>query len=354
VTTCAVIKANAYGHGVVMCARALEREGARWFGVTSTDEGVQLRDAGIRGQILLMTSFCPGDENEIVSRNLVPTVWEKWQLDRLQRMARSRHISTVKVHVKVDTGLGRQGVRVDDITSMIDNLRLNAALQVDGLSTHLASAEVVGTSEVNAQLTRFRAVTATFRRAFAPRYIHAANSAAIMGSPESWNSMVRPGISLYGYHVPFQGKSQPKILPISPVLSWKTRISSIKHVPAKQALGYNGTFVTKRKSCIGVIPVGYADGLSRQLSSLGRVLVRGAYAPIVGRISMDITLIDITDIPNVEIGNEVVLIGTSGACKIDACEYASMLSTVPHEILTDIASRVPRYYKITSDRSYSG
>lgn len=344
VEVCAVVKADAYGHGARECARALEQEGARWFGVTSTAGGLHLRQAGIRGRILLMTGFWQDDEPEVIHQRLTPAVWETWHIDRLQQAAKAAAVP-VPVHLKVDTGMGRLGASMRELPAMLARLRAADRVALEGVFTHLASAEVVGAEDVQRQLAAFEEVIAEVRRAgFSPQYLHAANSAAMVSVPPARHNLVRPGISLYGYCLPFSGSGAVQPPPLEPVLSWKTRVISLREHAAGSALGYNGTYVTRRSSRIAVLPVGYADGLSRRLSSCGRVIVRGAYAPIVGRVSMDISLADVTDVPGVEVGDEVILIGASGGLRITAWDLAQAAETIPYEVLCGISKRVPRKY----------
>jgi alanine racemase len=351
VTVCAIVKADAYGHGAVECARALEQEGACWFGVTSLDEAIPLREAGIRGRILLMTGFWRGEEEEIVRLGLTPTVWEPGQIELFERAAKSVGISKHPIHLKVDTGMGRLGAAPEDLPRICAVLKSSPHLTLEGLSTHLASSEVLDEPSVAAQLQAFDEARGVLRReGFNPPLIHAANTSAVISRPESWNSMVRPGIALYGYHLPFERAGREVSgsglrLAVKPVLTWKTRILSLRDVPANQALGYGGIYVTKARARIAVLPVGYADGLNRGLSSQGRVIVGEHYAPIVGRISMDLTLADVTGLPGVAVGDEVVLLGATDGLRVDAREHAALAKTVPYEILCGISKRVPRRYK---------
>jgi alanine racemase len=348
VTVCAVVKADAYGHGAVDCSRALEEEGAKWFGVTSLDEAIPLRNAGIQGRILLMTGFWRGEEQEIVNLGLTPTVWEPWQVESLEKAAERLGVSNYAVHLKVDTGMGRLGVSMDELVHICQVLKSSSHISVEGFSTHLASSEVLDAPSVDDQIKQFnRAKKIVQESGFKPAFIHVANTSAVISRQESWNTMVRPGLALYGYYLPFEraGRevSGSKLkLPVKPVLTWKTKILSLRDVPAHQALGYGGTYVTKAPARIAVLPVGYADGLNRQISSGGRVIVRGYYAPIVGRISMDLTLADVTGLGEVAVGDEVVLLGAVDGLTVDAREHASLANTVPYEILCNISKRVPR------------
>jgi alanine racemase len=232
-----------------------------------------------------------------------------------------------------------------EVPAMLARMRASDRLVLEGVFTHLASAEVVGGADVAQQIACFEQAIALVRQeGFAPKYFHAANSAAMVSLPQARKNLVRPGISLYGYYLPFSGNSSVQAPPLEPVLSWKTRIISLREHAAGSALGCNGTFVTNRPSRIAVLPVGYADGLSRRLSSRGQVIVRGTSAPLVGRISMDVTLVDVTDVPGVQIGDEVIVIGASGSLRITAWDHANAAETIPYEVLCNISKRVPRKY----------
>jgi alanine racemase len=345
---CAVVKADAYGHGAVACSRALEEAGARWFGVTTTDEALPLRQAGIRGRILLMTGFWRGEEEEVVRQNLTATVWEPWHFALLERAAGRLGVRSVPVHLKIDTGMGRLGTSLEQLPALLEMLKSTPHLELEGLCTHFASSEVVDAPEMEAQTAKFGEAEKMVRAAgFAPGIFHLANTAAVVSRPVSWRSMVRPGLALYGYSLPLQrsGDLQAESaagLDLRPVLSWKTLVLSVHDAAAGQALGYGGAFVTQAASRIAVLPLGYADGLLRRLSNRGRVIVRDHYAPMVGRISMDLALVDVTGIPGVGLGDEVTLIGSSENCGVDAWEMARLAETLPYEILCGISKRVPR------------
>jgi alanine racemase len=350
VTVCAVVKAFAYGHGAVECARALEEEGANWLGVTSLDEAIPLREEGVETRILLMTGFWRGEEEEIVRLSLTPTVWELGHIDLLEKAAARLGIGQLPVHLKIDTGMGRLGTALEELPQILDALARASHLKLEGVATHLASSEVLDAPSVTEQLKNFaNARQLLSARGFSPPLVHAANTSAVISHHESWNTMVRPGLALYGYHLPFERAGRTVSgrglkLPLKPVLTWKTRILSLREVSAGQALGYGGTYVTKAPSRIAVLPVGYADGLNRGLSSGGRVIVREHYAPIVGRISMDLTLVDVTGIPDVAVGDEVILLGAYDGLSVDAREHAELAHTIAYEILCSISKRVPRRY----------
>jgi alanine racemase len=359
VTICAVVKADAYGHGAVECSRALEAEGARWLGVTSLDEAIPLREAGIRASLLLMTGFWRGEESEIVRLRLTPTVWETWQIESLDRAAAALGAARHPVHLKVDTGMGRLGVSLDRLPEILAALQAAKHLAVEGLSTHLASSEIMDAPSVGEQERNFDvALRMVGEAGFEPAFVHLANTSAVISRRETWSNqnsshekvaMVRPGIALYGYYLPFQRAGREVSggtlrLPVKPILTWKTRILSLRDFGADQALGYGGTYVTKAPAHVAVLPVGYADGYNRQLSNRGRVIVREHYAPIVGRISMDLTLVDVTGIPGISVGDEVTLLGAQEGLSVDALEHAELANSTPYEILCNISKRVPRRY----------
>jgi alanine racemase len=350
VTVCAVVKADAYGHGAIECSRALEAEGATWLGVTSLDEAIPLREAGIQANILLMTGFWRGEEGEIVRLRLTPTFWEPWQIESLEKAAAVAGVARHAVHLKVDTGMGRLGVALEGLPAVLTALRDARHLVLEGLSTHLASSEIMDAPSVQEQERRFEEARRMIRQGGAePTLVHMANTSAVISRRETWNNMVRPGVALYGYYLPFQRAGREVSggtlrLPVKPILTWKTRILSMRDFAANQPLGYGGTYVTKAPAHVAVLPVGYADGYNRQLSNRGRVIVREHYAPIVGNISMDLTLVDVTGIPGVSVGDEVILLGTCDGLSVDALEHARLANSSPYEILCNISKRVPRRY----------
>ncbi len=350
VIICAVVKADAYGHGDVQCALALQSEGAQWFGVASLEEAIRLRDAGVSRRILLMTGFWRGEEEPIVARGLTPIVWEAWQIDSLNWAAAKLGSARQAVHLKIDTGMGRLGATVAALPPLVEHLKAAEHLSLEGLCTHLASAEVLDAPSVDEQIKVLAEARALLRSlGLDPSFVHAANSSAAIARPNTRGNMVRIGLALYGYYLPFQQEGRPARdrvaeIGVKPVLSWKTRILALRDIEANRALGYGGTYVTKNPARIGVLPVGYADGLNRALSSAGRVIVRGHYAPIVGRISMNLTLIDVSGAAGVEVGDEVILLGSSGDLEVSAQEHADLAHTIPYEILCGISKTVPRKY----------
>jgi alanine racemase len=348
VAVCAVIKADAYGHGAVPCARALEEGGAAWFGVTSTEEGIRLRQAGIGARILLMTGFWRGEEDEVISNNLTPLIWEPWHIDLLAQAAVRLTRAPFAIHLKVDTGMARLGASCRMVPELLQVLTRTRSLRLEGIATHLKSAEILDADDVGDQLCCFHKVQEMAEKAgFEPIYCHVANTAALAARNETWNSMVRPGICLYGYNLHFECDrvSRPISFPnVTPVLSWKTQVISLRDVEANQGIGYDGSYVTSAPARLATLPVGYADGLSRRLSSRGRVIIRDTYVPIVGNIAMDLTIIDVSSVPDVAVGDTVILLGSSDHCVISAWQHAELENTIPYEVLCRIDHRVRREY----------
>ena len=296
-----------------------------------------------------MTGFWRGEEEEVVRQNLTATVWEPWHVETLNRAAQRLGAPPQPVHLKVDTGMGRLGVTLEDLPTLCQLIRSSSHIALEGLSTHFASAEVLDLPQTGLQVEKFELAARMVReQGLTPVLSHMDNTGAIFARPETWRDMVRPGLALYGYTLPQvrggKAVNQSTAAPLRPALSWKTRIISIKQAGAGQPLGYNGTYVTSAPARIAVLPVGYADGYNRGLSNRGRVVVRGAYASIVGTISMDLTLVDVSDVAGAEVGDEVLLIGSSGSAQVDAPEVARHCGTVPYEILCGISKRVPRLH----------
>jgi alanine racemase len=346
-TICCVVKCDAYGHGSVECSRALQEAGATWFGVTSTEEAVKLRRGNVSERILVMTGFWRGEEEEILESDLTPAIWSAEHVRLLQAAAERRPKRKIPVHVKVDTGMARLGVPMAELPAFFEALRSAEDLQVEGVFSHLASSEVLSAEDTRRQIERFEEVRKIFReQGITPAYEHLANSAAVVGRRDTWHNMVRPGLLLYGGCLPLEANGTKTEIPIglTPVLSWKTRVIALKDLPAGQAIGYGGNYVTKGPMRIAVIPVGYGDGFSRHLSSRGRVIIRDQYAPIVGNVSMDLVTVDVTNISGASIGDEVILIGGTEHCRIDVEEHAMYTQTIPYEILCGLSPRVPRKY----------
>ena len=343
----AVIKADAYGHGAIPVAKCLAECGVDAFGVATVEEAVELRDAGIEQPILLLGGLYMSDPAHLIEYRLTPSVSSTARLDTYSECA-CRYGKPIEFHLKVDTGLGRLGLPLDRLGAFVDHYRELKGLELKGLFTHLASAEDLVASQTEEQGTRFEGALKELRSfGIEPEWRHVSNSAALLAACSFPENMVRIGALLYGYCVPLifpHGHEALKLPAFEPVLSFKSRVVFLKDVPVGTPLGYGGAFHTRRPSRIATVPVGYADGLSRALSNRGHSLVRDRRARIVGNISMDLSLFDVTDIPGVEVGDEVILIGQSEHCSITALQIALELNTVPYEILCSIGKRVPRIY----------
>jgi alanine racemase len=340
----AVVKADAYGHGAVECARRLAQEGADWFGVALPEEGIELRDAGVRQPILCLGGFWAGQEQACLQHNLVPVVYRADMIEALDRAARDAGV-IADAHLKIDTGMGRLGVRYDRALEFVDSIRDYRNVRIDGLMTHFASADDPQQEcFTQDQLARFREVVRALReRGLKVTYEDCANSAATSAYPESWGNMVRPGGVLYGL---WRDILPPldKPLKLRPVMSLHSRVMLLKWVERGETLGYGCTFEASRDTLVATLPIGYNDGYARALSNRGRVIVRGKYASVVGRISMDLTLVDVTDVPNVRLNDRVTLLGEEGALTIPVEDVAKTAGTLSYEITCGISQRVPRFY----------
>ncbi len=340
----AVVKADAYGHGAVECSKRLSKEGVDWFGVALPEEGVELRNAGIAEPILCLGGFWTGQEELILNEDLTPVVYQLEKAAVLNEMAK-KHGVVVNIHVKVDTGMGRIGVRFDQIGAFVERVVKLKNLRIDGLMTHLAVADDLSKNAfTNEQIDKFDRVIGAFRRVGVhPTFTDLANSPGAIAHPASRSTMVRLGGILYGLggDVLPKGIEKPEL---KPVLSLMTKIAHLKTVPAGETIGYGQTFTTSRDSTIATIPIGYADGIPRALSNNGSVIISGEKCPIVGRVSMDWTLVDVTEIKNARIDDEVVIIGRQNSAQILSEDIARTTDTISYEITCGIKSRVYREF----------
>ncbi len=336
-----MIKANAYGHGALAVARVLAEEGSDAFGVATLEEGMELRQAGIRSPILVVAGTYVEQLDQFLANDLTPVVYELDGMRRLDAAVRNRG-KMLDVHVKIDTGMGRIGFLANEMNGWLDELKKLKGLRLQGIFSHFSTAENVAGDFTRAQLAIFSDLVQRLRaEGIAPPLVHLANSAATITLPAAYFDMVRPGIMLYGI---YPSAAMANQIELKPVLSWQTRIVQLKKVPAGASISYGQTFVTERESLIATLPVGYADGYSRLLSNRGAALVRGKRAPVAGRVCMDLTMLDVTAIANVQQGDEVVLLGRQGDAEISADEMARWANTISYEVLTSIAGRVPRIH----------
>ncbi|HXX66534.1 MAG TPA: alanine racemase [Polyangiaceae bacterium] len=344
----AVLKADAYGHGAPAVARTLERAGVDGFCVALLEEGVELREAGIGAPILVMGGHYGSAHEEVIARGLVPVVYDLETIAAFARLARTGSIARpVDVHVKVDTGMARLGVTMRDLPQLADALAACPEVRVRGLMTHLACADAGDDSENVDALARFDEASVVLdRRGIRPEVRHAANSAALLRGCACFEA-VRPGIALFGVAPRVSGDLLSSEL--KPVMRVRSEIVAVRVVEPGSAVGYGATWRAPRRSRVATVPIGYADGLSRHLGNRGYVLVHGRRAPIVGAVSMDMTMIDVTDVECAAIGDEVVVLGPQhgllGRGCVGADELAAAADTIPWEILTSISRRVPRFYR---------
>jgi alanine racemase len=349
-----IVKGNAYGHGGPEVAKVLEKAGSDWFGVTCTDEGIAVREAGVRRPILILTSFVPGEESRLVKHDLTAVIHRCEQLALLERAA-ARHGGKKRVpfHLKIDTGMNRLGIASGDVECFARQYGKCKHIQLTGIFSHFASSGVFTETAVGRQTREqeerlYAAVERLRALGMDPGLVHLANSAAIVSRPETWADMVRPGAILYGYHpgydpVEMRDEAEAR-LPLKPVMSLRSKIISLRSVPEGAGVGYDAAFVAQRPSRIGVLAAGYGDGIHRSLGNRGNVLVHGKLAPIVGIISMDVTMIDVTDIEGVEIGDVATIHGTDGKQVLPANRVARSIGTVTSDLLCAVTQRVPRVY----------
>ncbi len=335
----AVVKANAYGHGSVEASRALAAAGADALGVAYVEEGILLRRAGIRAPILVMGPTPPEAAEALLGHGLAPMVADLALAERLSHLA-TQAGRVVGVHLKVDTGMARLGVSPGEALVYAEKLARLPGIRLEGLMSHFAVAEADDPGAAREQLARFQAVDRALRAAgveVARR--HLANSAGLLALPEAHLDLVRPGLLLYGY------APSPRLgarLALRPALTLRTRIAALRVVPRGQGVSYGHTFVASQDVRVATLPLGYADGVSRSLSGRGEVLVHGRRAPILGRVCMDMTLVDVSAVPAAALGDEVVLIGRQGDAVITADDVAAAAGTISYEVLAGLGPRIPR------------
>lgn len=341
----AVVKANAYGHGLVEVARAVEAI-VEWFGVNNLAEGLELRKAGIEKPILILGYVPLASLGEAVANNLSLTVYNRETVETLGGIP-----SSSKIHLKIETGTGRQGIFPEEVGEFLELIKNYPQIKVEGLSSHFADLEEVGEqSYASQQLERFQhaGAAAATKLGYLPLR-HIACTAAALLYPQLLMDMLRLGIGMYGLW-PSESvrtatvKIHPEFI-LEPVLTWKTMIAQLKDLPVGYSVGYGGTFVTKRPTRLAVLPVGYYDGYDRGLSNCGQVLVRGKRAPAVGRVCMNMTMVDVTEVTGVHLEDEVVLLGRQGDAEISAEEIAAQLGTINYEVVSRINPLLPGFFR---------
>lgn len=338
----AIVKADAYGHGLVPVADALYEAGARSFGVAEVEEGVLLREAGIKGEITVLLGAAAGFFPEIVEYDLQVVITDRDNLKALSGYC-EKHRKKVEVHLKIDTGMGRLGVMPEEVSGYLDLLAELPGVPLSGVMSHFPRADEPDHSYTEQQNRRFAEIAGGIRKRFPGAKIHGANSAAIINFPETHHDLVRPGISLYGYF-PDPGMEGNTTIQLKPVMGFKTRVIQVKEVPAGYGISYGHTFQTERPTRVAVLPVGYADGYLRRLGGRAEVIINGCRVPVLGRICMNACMADITDLDLVEVGDEVVIMGHQGKAEITADEIARWSDTISYEILCLLGSSNQRVY----------
>lgn len=360
----AIVKADAYGHSLALCASALVRAGAQWLGVTSVEEGIAARAVCPDTRILIIGGVFPDQGRAVLEHRLTSVVWEPWQLDELELASRTGRVApnSIPVHLELDTGMSRQGVSLDDpahtaLASLLGRFTPASPLKLEGVMTHLFAADESNGAVTHEQLARLDAALARIDElGHWAEWLNVGNSAALLAGQaggiadlaarHGMKALIRPGLALYGLAPRFQPEEPPQVeaarTHLQPVLSWKTKIVSVRTVPAGAVVGYNGTFIASEPMRLALVALGYADGLDRKLSNRFSLLVRGQQAPIAGRVSMDHTVLDVTEIPGAAPGDEVVILGQQGDQSITAFDHADALDTIPWEVFTRIGARVQR------------
>jgi alanine racemase len=340
----AVVKANAYGHGAIETARILLRHGVARLAVFSTEEGIALRRAGVSVPIVVLGPIFHEQIGDLFASHLTPVVSDLSTLAALGTAAASRSVP-YPIHLKVETGMGRLGLTEDELATLIASQKFPSALQFEGLMSHLADSDGVAPEATEEQISRFnRCIQLVAQGGFRVSHIHLSNSGGAVRFPSTHFTHVRPGIMLYGYHTL---PSTIQVPDLKPILSLRTCVAQLRTVKPGGTVSYNRTFTATRPTRIAVLPIGYANGLSRHLSNRGHVLIRGNQAPIVGLVCMDMIMVDATRIPDVAVGDEVVLIGQQQNKRITARDIAEWTGTISYEVLCAISPKIPRLYSST-------
>jgi alanine racemase len=370
----AIVKANAYGHSLALCAPAVVRAGAKWLGVTSVEEGIVARALCPDARVLIIGGVFPRQASAAIQFQLTPIAWEPWQLDELLAAARAAGTQpgSLAIHLEIDTGMSRQGVSLSDLAEVFARFGPGSPLRLEGVMTHLFAADESGGQLTQEQLARLdEAIGRISAAGLFAEWLNVGASATLvagqarviadLAARHGMKAMLRPGLSVYGliprfdprFDPPFGPPADPPSLAeppslaaaraaLQPVLTWKASVAGVRSVPAGATVGYNATFVATEPMRLALVSAGYGDGLTRSLGNHFELLVRGQRAPLVGRVSMDQTVLDVTEIPGVEAGDEVVLLGAQGSETITAFDHADAAGTIPWEVFTRIAARVPR------------
>lgn len=340
-----VVKADAYRHGAIEVSRTLEAEGARWLAVSNTDEGVALREAGIRARILVMADFLPFTRAAMLEYDLTPVIHSLEGVREFNELAGQRE-KRFSYHLKIDTGMGRLGIRSSEANAIGQAILAAKNVDLEGLMTHFASAANYQSTQTDEQVAAFDTLLTGLKNAgIFPSLVHLSSTIPVAyGRKQAWRGMIRPGHAIYGYVSPARGNAPAPILRVKPALTWRASVLAVKDVPAGSLVGYGGIFRATRPTRIAVLAAGYADGIPHRLSNRGSVIVNGKLAPILGAVSMDLTSIDVTASPEVQVGDAVTLLGSEGGVTIDAQQIAKWAGTISYSVLCGIHARVRRLY----------
>jgi alanine racemase len=359
----AILKADAYGHSLALCAPAVVRAGARWIAVTSVEEGMAARALCPQTRVMVIGGVVPGQGAEVVNHGLTAVVWESAQVDDLEAAARTAGLraGSLPLHLEIDTGMSRQGTNLEELPLLLARFVPGSPLRLEGVMTHLFAADESTGRVTQNQLSELqKALEIVEAAGLYPDWLNVGQSSvllstngasiAALAARHGMKALLRPGVSLYGIvprFYPDFAKDAPEALiearsRLEPVLAFKTAVMSVRAIPAGAVVGYNGTFVATEPMRLALVTAGYADGLARLLGNRFSLLVRGMRAPLVGRVSMDHAVLDVTEIDGVTAGDEVVILGTQGDETITAYDHADATDTIPWEVLTRIAARVPR------------
>ena len=340
-----VVKADAYRHGAIEVSRILEHEGARWLAVSNTDEGITLREAGVQARILVMADCLPFTREAMLEHGLTPVIHSLQGLREFDRLAHSR-AKRVRYHLKIDTGMCRLGIRSSEVSAIGEAILDAKNVDLEGLMTHFASAANYQSMQTDDQIAAFDTLLAGLKQAgIFPSLVHLSSSIPVAyGRKQAWREMIRPGHAIYGYVSPARGQAPTPILHVKPALTWRASVLAVKEVPAGSLIGYGGIFRATRPTRIAVLAAGYADGIPHRLSNRGSVIVNGKFAPILGAVSMDLTSIDATASPELQVGDAVTLLGSEGSASIDAQQIAKWAGTISYSVLCGIHARVKRVY----------
>jgi len=340
-----VVKADAYRHGAVEVSKMLEGTGAKWLAVSNAEEGVALREAGIKSRILVMADFAVPWREDLLRNGLTPVLNSRGEIEDLSRLAISLG-GVCGYHLKIDSGMGRLGTRANAAQLAETILAAQSGARLEGLMTHFASSANYNTPQTEEQFAYFKELADALAEAgVKPQYVHLSSTIPIAyGRRDAWGNLVRPGQAIYGYVSPPRGNAPGAELFVKPALTWKARVLLVKDVPEGAQIGYGAMFRAPKPMRIAVLGAGYADGIPHRLSNKGKVIFDGKLLPMLGAVSMDVTTIDATPCPKLKAGDAVTLLGREGDVSMDAQEIAKIASTISYSVLCGISARVKRVY----------